>query len=165
MVMVNTTILGFPLLHELRKMSRVPILSHLSMQGLYATCFSNRLFASLHRLFGSDALITPIGDTHYYRASKEDEGEMVSALTSELPIAKTLPLLTGGGRMDNLGTILARREAAGSPYGIVLGGLIFNSGKRPGEMAHAVVKKVAEVKCGTVSGGGPLRLAEAPTIQ
>jgi len=164
MVMVNATILGFPLLHELRKMARVPILSHLSMQGLYATCFSNRLFASLHRLFGSDALITPIGDTHYYRASKEDEGEMVNALTSKLPIAKTLPLLTGGGRMDNLGTVLARREAGGAPYGIVLGGLIFNSGKGPREMARAVVEKVAEVKRGTVSGRGPHRLAEAATL-
>jgi len=164
MIMVNATILGFPLLHEVRKIARVPMLSHLSMQGLYATCFSNRLFASLHRLFGSDALITPIGDTHYYRASKEDEGEMVNALTSELPIAKTLPLLTGGGRMDNLGTVLARREASGSPYGIVLGGLIFNSGKGPREMARAVVEKVAEVKRGTVSGRGPLRLAEVAIL-
>ena len=146
MVMVNATILGFPLLHELRKIARVPILSHLSMQGMYATCFSNRLYALLHRLFGSDALITPIGDTHYYRASKEDESEMVNALTSQLPIAKTLPLLTGGGRMENLGTIAARHESTGVPYGIVLGGLIFNSGKRPREMACAVVRKVAEVK-------------------
>src|SRR5215472_9317584 len=146
MVMVNATILGFPLLHELRKMAGIPILSHLSMQGLYATCFSHRLFASLHRLFGSDALITPIGDTHYYRASKEDEGEMVNALTSELPIAKTLPLLTGGGRMENLGTITARHEPTGVPFGIALGGLIFNSGKPPREMACAVVRKVAEVK-------------------
>jgi ribulose 1,5-bisphosphate carboxylase large subunit-like protein len=164
MVMVNATILGFPLLHEVRKIARVPMLSHLSMQGLYATCFSNRLFASLHRLFGSDALITPIGDTHYYRASRADEGEMVNALTSELPIAKTLPLLTGGGRMDNLEAVLARNEATGAPYGIVLGGLIFNSGKKPREMARTVVKKVAEVKREIVSGKGPLRLAEAPTI-
>lgn len=146
MVMVNATILGFPLLHELRRTARVPILSHLSMQGLYSTCFSNQLYALLHRLFGSDALITPIGDTHYYRASKNDEAEMVNALTSELPIARTLPLLTGGGRMDNLDTILARREAAHAPYGIVLGGLIFNSGKRPREMARAVVDKVGDVK-------------------
>jgi ribulose 1,5-bisphosphate carboxylase large subunit-like protein len=146
MVMVSATILGFPLLHELRKIARVPILSHLSMQGVYATCFSNRIYALLHRLFGSDALITPIGDTHYYRASKEDEGEMANALTSELPIAKTLPLLTGGGRMDNLDTIMARHEATGVPYGIVLGGLIFNSDKGPQEMARAVVRKVAEVK-------------------
>jgi ribulose 1,5-bisphosphate carboxylase large subunit-like protein len=146
MVMVNATIVGFPLLHELRRTTRVPILSHLSMQGLYSTCFSNRLYALLHRLFGSDALITPIGDTHYYRASKDDEAEMVNALTSERPIAKTLPLLTGGGRMDNLATIMERREATGAPYGIVLGGLIFNSGKRPREMARAVVRKVAEAK-------------------
>jgi ribulose 1,5-bisphosphate carboxylase large subunit-like protein len=146
MVMVSATILGFPLLHELRKSTRVPILSHLSMQGVYATCFSNRIYAVLHRLLGSDALITPIADTHYYRASKEDEAEMVSALTSELPIAKTLPLLTGGGRMDNLGSIMSRHEPTHVPYGIALGGLIFNSDKRPREMASAVVRKVAEVK-------------------
>jgi ribulose 1,5-bisphosphate carboxylase large subunit-like protein len=146
MVMVSATILGFPFLHELSKIGRVPILSHLSMQGLYATCFSNRIYALLHRLFGSDALITPIGDTHYYRASKADECEMVNALTAELPIAKTLPLLTGGGRMDNLPAIVARHEATGVPYGIVLGGLIFNSDKGPRDMAHAVVRKVAEVK-------------------
>jgi len=45
-----------------------------------------------------------------------------------------------------------------------LGGLIFNSGKGPREMARAVVEKVAEVKRGTVSGRGPLRLAEAATL-
>jgi ribulose 1,5-bisphosphate carboxylase large subunit-like protein len=146
MIMVSATILGFPLLHELRKITQVPILSHLSMQGLYATCFSNRIYAVLHRLFGSDALITPIGETHYYRASIADECEMVGALTSELPIAKTLPLLTGGGRMENLGTIVARQEAAGVPYGIVLGGLIFNSDRGPREMADAVVRKIANVK-------------------
>ena len=149
MVMVNATILGFPLLHELRKMTEVPILSHLSMQGLYATSFSHRVYASLHRLFGADAFIAPIGDTHYYRASKEDEREMVSAFTSERPIAKTLPLLTGGGRMDNLAAIMSRNENAKVPYGIVLGGLIFNSEKTPREMARAVVQKVAEVKHGT----------------
>ncbi|MBV8845197.1 MAG: hypothetical protein JO307_20515 [Bryobacterales bacterium] len=150
MVMVSATILGFPLLRELRRTARVPILSHLSMQGVYATCFSDRLYAFLHRLFGSDAFITPIGNTHYYRASKDDETEMVNALTSELPIAKTLPLLTGGGRMENLDEIVARREAAGAPYGIVLGGLIFNSSKSPREMAGAVINKVAEAKLGAV---------------
>jgi len=155
MVMVNATILGFPLLHELRKATRVPILSHLSMQGIYASCFSHRVYSLLHRLFGSDALITPIGDTHYYRASKEDESEMVSACTSELPIAKTLPLLTGGGRMDNLGTIIARRQLNGVPYGIVLGGLIFNSNKKPRDMARAVVQKVAEVKRGSQQANRP----------
>ena len=152
MVMVSATILGFPLLHELRKVARVPILSHLSMQGVYAACFSNRIYALLHRLFGSDALITPMGDTHYYRASKEDECEMVYTLTSEVPIAKTLPLLTGGGRMENLGTIMARHEVTGLPYGIVLGGLIFNSDRGPQEMACAVTRKVAEVKQAAVAG-------------
>jgi ribulose 1,5-bisphosphate carboxylase large subunit-like protein len=146
MVMVNATILGFPMLHELRKSTKVAILSHLSMQGIYATCFSPRLYALLHRLFGSDAFITPMGDTHYYRASREEEGEMVGALTSELPIAKTLPLLTGGGRLENLGAIMAPYETARVPYGIVLGGLIFNSERPPRDMASVVVQAVAEAK-------------------
>jgi ribulose 1,5-bisphosphate carboxylase large subunit-like protein len=146
MVMVNPTILGFPMLHELRKTTRVPILGHLSMQGIYATCFSHRIYALLHRLFGADAFITPIGDTHYYRASKAEEREMVHTLTSQLPIAKTLPLLTGGGRMDNLAAIIESYEEDQTPYGIVLGGLIFNSDNEPREMARAVVQKINEVK-------------------
>jgi hypothetical protein len=100
----------------------------------------------LHRLFGSDALITPIGDTHYYRASTEDEIEIVSMLTSQMPIARTLPMLTGGGSMGNLATIVTRCESTGAPYGIVLGGLIFNSAKGPQEMAATVVETIAEVK-------------------
>jgi ribulose 1,5-bisphosphate carboxylase large subunit-like protein len=146
MVMVNATILGFPMLQELRKSTKIPILSHLSMQGVYSTCFSHRIYALLHRLFGSDAFITPMGDTHYYRASRAEESEMVGAFTSELPIAKTLPLLTGGGRLDNLRAIMAPYQAAKVPYGIVLGGLIFNSERPPREMASAVVQTVAEAK-------------------
>jgi|SRR5664279_2439297 len=148
MVLLNPTIIGFPALHELRKSTRVPIFSHLSMQGIYATCFSHRLFALLHRLFGSDAFITPIGDTHYYRASTDDESEMMRTFTSELPIAKTLPMLTGGGSMGNLATIISRCELLGGPYGIVLGGLISNSEKGPREMAKTVVETIAEVKAG-----------------
>ncbi len=148
MVLTNPTILGFPTLHQLRKSTRVPILGHLSMQGVYATCFSHRLYALLHRLFGSDAFISPIGETHYYRASKADEAEMVNAFTSELPIAKTLPLLTGGGSMSNLASLMAPYEAAKVPYGIVLGGLIFNSSKPPREMARSVVQRVGEVHNG-----------------
>ena len=146
MVMVNGTILGFPTLYELRKATRVPILSHLSMQGVYSGAFSHRVFALLHRLFGADALITPIGDTHYYRASKADEQEIAFTLTSDLPIAKTLPMFTGGGRMDNLGELMEPYEAAGVPYGIVLGGLIFNSAKPPREMAEEVVRTIAAAK-------------------
>ena len=146
MVLLNPTIIGFPALHELRKSTRVPIFSHLSMQGIYATCFSHRIFALLHRLFGSDAFITPIGDTHYYRASIADEKEMMRTFTDELPIAKTLPMLTGGGSMGNLATIVRRCESLNAPYGIVLGGLISNSEKPPREMARAVVEAIADVK-------------------
>ncbi len=146
MVMVNGTIVGFPVLHELRRHTKVPILSHLSMQGVYASSFSHRLYAQLHRLFGCDAFISPIGETHYYRASQADEHEIVRAFTCDLPIAKTLPLLTGGGSMENLERIMIPHETSGVPYGIVLGGLIFNSEKKPAEMAAAVVDKVAQVK-------------------
>lgn len=146
MVLLNPTIIGFPFLHQLKKSTKTPILGHLSMQGIYATCFSHRIFALLHRLFGADAFISPIGNTHYYRATKEDEQEMVSAFTSEAPIAKTLPLLTGGGSMSNLHTLMEPYHSTKVPYGIVLGGLIFNSEKPPREMARAVVERIAEVK-------------------
>src|SRR5207302_805843 len=148
-----------PILHLRSKSTQVPLLSHLSMQGVFATCFSHRLYALLHRLFGSDAFITPIGDTHYYRASKEDEVEMVSVFTSELPVAKTLPLLTGGGSLDNLATVMTPYESSKVPYGIVLGGLIFNSQKTPREMARSVLQKVAEVK------DGGIRTRQAPDTQ
>lgn len=154
MVLLNPTILGFPVLHELRRSTKVPILAHLSMQGVYATCFSHRIYGLLHRLFGSDAFISPIGDTHYYRASKADEMEMVNTFTSDLPLAKTLPLLTGGGSMSNLASLMAPYELSKVPYGIVLGGLIFNSDKPPRQMAQAVVEKVSEVKNGTSSRAG-----------
>ena len=151
MVITNPTIMGFPTLNQLRKATRVPILAHLSMQGVYATCFSHRLYALLHRLFGSDAFISPIGETHYYRATKADEAEMVNTFTSELPVSKTLPLLTGGGSMSNLADLMAPYEAAKVPYGIVLGGLIFNSDKPPREMASAVVQRVADIQSGLVT--------------
>lgn len=154
MVITNPTILGFPGLHQLRKTTRVPILAHLSMQGVYASCFSHRLYALLHRLFGSDAFISPIGETHYYRASKQDEREMVDAFTSELAVAKTLPLLTGGGSLSNLESLMTNYEQANIPYGIVLGGLIFNSDRPPQEMARTVVGRVADVQRGLHSPTG-----------
>jgi len=48
--------------------------------------------------------------------------------------------------MENLARIMIPHETAGVPYGIVLGGLIFNSDKKPSEMAAAVVDKVAQVR-------------------
>jgi len=70
---------------------------------------------------------------------------MVYAFTSDLPMAKTLPLLTGGGSMNNLESLMTPYEEPKVPYGIVLGGLIFNSDRPPAEMAQTVVRKVAEV--------------------
>ena len=146
MVLMNPTIVGFPALHELRKHTKVPMLGHLSMHGIYATSFSHRIYGQLHRLFGCDAFISPIGETHYYRATKAEELEIAKVLTDELPIAKTLPMLTGGGSMSNLASIMTPYETAKVSYGIVLGGLIFNSDKPPQAMAEAVVQKVAETK-------------------
>ena len=146
MVLMNPTILGFPALHELRKHTKVPLLGHLSMHGIYATSFSHKIYGQLHRLFGCDAFISPIGDTHYYRASQAEEWEIVKSLTCELPTKKTLPMLTGGGSMSNLARIMTPYELAKVPYGIVLGGLIFNSDKPPQAMARAVVQKIAETK-------------------
>ena len=42
------------------------------------------------------------------------------AAQQKMPIAKTLPLLTGGGSMENLATIMRPYEEAKVPYGIVL---------------------------------------------
>jgi hypothetical protein len=113
---------------------------------MFASSFSHRIFVLLHRLFGCDALITPIGDSPYYRVSKEEEMEMVGVLTETAPVAKTLPLLTGGGRLDNLSALITPYEKAKIPYGVVFGALIFNSDGRPEEMARAVVQRVSEIK-------------------
>lgn len=154
MVLMNPTVVGFPFLHELRKTTKIPILGHLSMQGIYAPSFSHTIYGLLHRLFGCDAFISPIGNTHYYRTSKADEAEMVNVFTGDLPIQKTLPLLTGGGSMSNLASIMTPYETAKVPYGIVLGGLIFNSDQPPRVMAETVVRKVAEVKSGAYASVG-----------
>ena len=71
---------------------------------------------------------------------------MARTFTYELPIERTLPLLTGGGSLSNLQTLMVPYEKAAAPYGIVLGGLIFNSDKPPREMARTVVQKVANVQ-------------------
>jgi len=78
----------------------------------------------------------------------------VNTFTSELPVAKTLPLLTGGGNISNLASLIAPYETAKVPYGIVLGGLIFNSDKPPLVMARTVVEKIAEVK-NQIRNGAP----------
>lgn len=146
MILVNATVMGFPLFHRFVKTSKIPFLSHLAMQGVYHPNFSPRLFAFLHRLFGADALITPIGDTDYYRASKKDEQDMVTALTMELPIKPALPLLTGGAKLTNIESIIASYERSKNPYGVVMGTQIFGGEGNPKEMAEKVVAKIREYK-------------------
>lgn len=146
MVLLNGTVIGFPMLYTISRNTQTPILSHLSLQGTYRPSFSPRLYARLHRLFGCDALITPIGDTHYYRASKEEEFEMVKALTEDAPVKPTLPFLTGGGVLENVKEIMDPYEREGMPYGMVFGTLVFGSKETPEEMARAVTKLIKEKK-------------------
>lgn len=146
MILLNGTVIGFPMLNTIKKDTKVPILSHLSLQGTYRPSFSPKLYARLHRLFGCDALITPIGDTHYYRASKEEEHEMVKALTEDAPVKPTLPFLTGGGVLENVQEIMDPYERGQVPYGMVFGTLVFGSKETPEEMASAVTKLIKEKK-------------------
>lgn len=149
MVLINASVIGFPMLHELKKFTNVPLLSHVAMQGTYHGSFSPKVFAQLHRLFGCDAFITPIGGVNYYKVDKQEEIQMVEELTRELPIKKTLPLLTGGARLHNLESIISTYEKTDTPYGVVFGTQIFSSSGDPEEMAKAVVSKVHELKTQT----------------
>lgn len=143
MVLVNASIIGFPLLNQIRRITSVPILSHLSLQGTFNSSFSPALYACLHRLFGCDAFITAIGDSGYYNASHADELDIVEILTSELVIKKTLPILSGGARLHNLKEIIAPYENKNFPYGLAFGALIFNSDQNPKDMAKQVMQVIA----------------------
>ena len=142
MIILNGTVIGFPMLQVISRDTKVPILSHLSLQGTYCPSFSPRVFAMLHRLFGADALIAPIGNTHYYRTSKEEEWEIVQALTEEAPVKPTLPFLTGGGALENMHEIMEPYEKSGTPYAMTFGTLVFGSNETPQEMATKVTEKI-----------------------
>lgn len=146
MIIVNASILGFPLLNQIRRVSRIPILSHLSLQGSFNNTFSPSLYAFLHRLFGCDAFITAIGDNGYYIASKACELAMTKCLTDPLPIRKTLPLLAGGARLHNIHNIMEPYEQGAIPYGLVFGSLIYNSDESPKVMAKQVKDIVLQTK-------------------
>lgn len=146
MVLINGSVIGFPMLHEIRKHSAIPLLSHVALQGSFQPSFSPRIFAQLHRLFGCDAYITPIGDVDYYRTTKADEAVMVEEFLRPLPIKKTLPLLTGGARLHNLKEIIIPYLRQDIPFGIVLGTQIFASGESPRIRAEEVMKKIQEIR-------------------
>ena len=141
--MVNASIIGFPLLNQVRQLTSVPILSHLSLQGTFNPSFSPALYAFLHRLFWCDAFITTIGDSGYYNASYADELDIVEILTSELAIKKPLPILSGRARLHNLKEIMAPYEKNHLPYGLAFGALIFNSDQNPQDMAKQVTQVIA----------------------
>jgi|GEM_PF-2316079 len=142
MVLINASTIGFPMLHEIRKITKVPILSHVSLEGVYANSFSPKLFAFLHRLFGCDAFTNPIGDVDYFNVTREEEKKMAIEFTRALPIKKTLPLLTGGARLHNLKNIINPYEELKIPYGVVFGSLVFSSDKPPEEMCKLTVELV-----------------------
>lgn len=146
MVLVNASTIGFPMLHEIRKITNVPILSHVALQGVYGSSFTPKIFAKLHRLFGCDAFTNPIGEVNYFNVSREEEREMVIEFTKELPIKKTLPLLTGGARLNNLSSIIKPYEEMKVPYGVVFGSLIFASDDTPTNMCKKTIEEVNKHK-------------------
>ena len=148
MILVNASVIGFPLLNTIAKKTKVPILSHLSLQGTYYPSFSPKLYALLHRLFGCDAFITPMGDKDYYRVSRKEELEMSEVLTCDFPAKKTLPFLTGGGNLRNISQTAQPYEQADMPYGMVFGTLIYNSDESPKKMASLVSEQVRMMKDG-----------------
>jgi len=146
MVLINASIVGFSMLHEIRKITNVPILSHVALQGVYNSSFSPKVFALLHRLFGCDAFTNPIGDVDYFNITKLQEKEMVLEFTKELPIKKTLPLLTGGARLHNLIDIIKPYEKLKVPYGVVFGSLIFASKEKPKVMCVKTIELLKDFK-------------------
>lgn len=146
MVLVNASTIGFPMLHEIRKNTNVPILSHVALQGVYSSSFTPKVFAKLHRLFGCDAFTNPIGEVNYFNICREEEKEMVIEFTKESPIKKTLPLLTGGARLTNLIDIIKPYEEMKIPYGVVFGSLIFASEGSPIEMCKKTIEVVNNYK-------------------
>src|SRR3989304_434160 len=139
MVIINASTLGFPMLYEIRKITNVPILSHVALQGIYAQSMSPSLFAKLHRLFGCDAFINPIGEVGYFKVNREEEKEMAIEFTKDLPIKKTLPLFAGGARLNNLLEIIQPYEKMKIPFGVVFGSLIFSYPSPPSEMCRKVI--------------------------
>ncbi|MEW6295347.1 MAG: RuBisCO large subunit C-terminal-like domain-containing protein [Candidatus Diapherotrites archaeon] len=145
-VLINASTLGFPLLHEIKKISKVPIISHPALQGVYGYSFSHKVFAMLHRLFGCDGYICPIADVDYFNVSKQEEKEIIMEFTKDLPIKKTMPLLAGGARINSLKNIMAPYEKMRIPYGLVFGYQIFADDKKSSQMCKNVVEKVRRIK-------------------
>ena len=69
---------------------------------------------------------------------------MIDVFPSELPIAKTLPLLIGGGNLNNLANIMTPMSSRRCPTGSS-SGLIFN-GKDPEEMARTVAQSARAIQ-------------------
>ena len=142
MILINASTIGLPMLHEIKKITKTPILSHVAMQGVFNSSFTPKLFAKLHRLFGCDAFTTPISNTNYFNISKEDEKEMINEFTKELPVKKTLPLLIGGARLNNLIEIIQPYKKMGILFGIAFGSLIFSSNEPSEKMCQKTIDEI-----------------------
>lgn len=140
MVLINASTIGFPMLNEIKKNSKVPLCSHMAMQGTFAATFSAKVFAKLHRLFGCDAYILPIGGAGYYSLTKKEEKEMIEEFTKELPIKKTLPIIVGGADPDNVKELA--KPYIGFPFGIAFGSFIFSRKKKPSQQCKLVTDEL-----------------------
>jgi 2,3-diketo-5-methylthiopentyl-1-phosphate enolase len=145
-VLINASTLGFPMLNEISKISKVPIISHPALQGVYGYSFSQKVFAMLHRLFGCDGFISPIAGVDYFNVNKQEEKGIVIEFTKNLPIKKTLPLLAGGARINNLKSIITPYEKMKVPYGLAFGSQIFAYGENPSEMCKNVINEIDRIK-------------------
>lgn len=140
-VLLNASTIGFETLHEISKMTKVPLLSHPALQGVYRSSFSPKVFAMLHRLFGCDGYISPLGDKDYFNVTREEEKQMVIEFTKDLPIKKTFPLLCGGARINNIKEVMEPYEEMKVPYGLVFGSQVF-SYEEPSKMCEEIIKEV-----------------------
>jgi ribulose 1,5-bisphosphate carboxylase large subunit-like protein len=155
MVMVNASVIGFPYLRALRRRSKVPLLSHLAILGIFSPTFSAGMFAFLHRLFGCDAFMTPIGEGGYYKATPEMELDIMTALTEELPVKRSLPILTGGARKSNLEQIAGRHVRSGIPFGVAMGAQIFATAGEPKALAESVISELQLIRQRAGGSGKP----------
>lgn len=145
MALINASTIGFPMLNEIKKISKVPLCSHMAMQGTFTKDFSARVFAKLHRLFGCDAYILPFGDADYYSITKKEEKEMVEEFTKDLPIKKTLPIIVGGAAPNNIKERVRPYKDTGIPFGIAFGSFIFSTKEKPSLQCKLITDELNKI--------------------
>lgn len=142
MVLINASTLGFPMFNEIKKISKIPLCAHMAMQGTFTASFSVKVWAKLHRLFGCDAYVLPIGGTGYYALTKKEENEMVDEFTKNLPIKKTLPILVGGANPKNLKRLIKPYLDKSTPFGIAFGSFIFSDKEKAVKQCKKIISKL-----------------------